>query len=186
MSSDVRIHVRLGSLRLDYQGTQAFYEAHVEGLVSAAAGTGGRRVDLAAAPAGGPSASNGHAVTSPVGMAVVGGAEAGPAAGATAAFVPRSPEFGRYVKRLGPEAGEPDRQVVALAFYLWNYERRETFGHAELEGCFHALHMPLPPDLPAILVDLTERKRFLEPAGDGLWKLAKKGENYVKTRLLSI
>jgi hypothetical protein len=89
------------------------------------------------------------------------------------------------VRRLGPEAAEPDRQVAALAFYLWNYERRETFTLHDVEGCFAALGLPAPTDLPAIVADLVDRKRFAEPAGEGAWRLTKKGENYVKTRLLS-
>jgi hypothetical protein len=75
--------------------------------------------------------------------------------------------------------------VVALAFYLWNYEKRSTFGVAELEGCFRALGLPPPSRVREILADLTDVKRFLEVAGEGSWRLSRKGENYVKTRLLA-
>jgi hypothetical protein len=57
--------------------------------------------------------------------------------------------------------------VVALAFYLWNYERRETFTEHEIEGCFAALGLALPGDLDDILADLTDRKRFVESIGGG-------------------
>jgi hypothetical protein len=189
MSHDVRVHIRLGTLRLAYEGSQAFYEAAVEPFVARAAhvppggggrpgvgGRPGRSAAVAAAP-GVVHANPGTAAPPP--------RDPSPAAAAPDAFVPKSPEFGRFLRRLGPEAGEPDRQVVALAFYLWNYERRETFTPHEVRGCFAALGLPAPADLAAILADLTDRKRFVEGAGDGAWRLTKKGENYVKTRLLS-
>jgi len=176
MSHDVRVHIRLGTLRLAYEGSQAFYEASVEPFVARAAHV---RPGRGAAPAVAPSAPHGNAGTAPVPR------DPPPAAAASDAFAPKSPEFGRFLRRLGPEAGEPDRQVVALAFYLWNYERRETFALHEIRGCFAALGLPAPADLDAILADLADRKRFVEAAGDGAWRLTKKGENYVKTRLLS-
>lgn len=170
MSNEVRIHIRLGSTRLAYEGPLAFYEAHVEPLVATASRRGqgsiqGTRLvdrDGAAARA----AANG-------------------AAPAPAPFVPKSHEFGRFVRRLGPEASDPARQVLALAFYLWNYERRETFTPAEIAGCFRALSLPAPDDVEALLGELTEERRFLEAAGEGAWRLTKKGESHVKTRLLS-
>jgi hypothetical protein len=100
-------------------------------------------------------------------------------------FLPQSGEFGRFLKRIGREATQTDQQIVGIAFYLWLYEKREKFGRAELEGCYRAVGLPPPADLDEILVDLTERKRFLEAAGDGVWRLSRKGENYVKTRLLT-
>src|SRR5439155_167404 len=100
-------------------------------------------------------------------------------------FVPASGEFGRYIRRLGPEAADPDRQIVALAFYLWNYARRSTLPVADLGGCVRAPGLPLPGGVDGLLADLTERKRFLEAAGNGIFRLSRKGENYVKTRLLA-
>lgn len=191
MSSDVRVRVRLGTLRLEYEGERAFYESHVERMVEAAA-----RRDLI----GGSNGIANPRATTPAPVAATPAAAAPPpraagAAPATAAhalngsatrFAPQSGEFGRFIRKLGPEAGEPDRQVVALAFYLWNYEKRATFGREELEGCFRALGLPAPAGVDDILQDLTERKRFLEPADEeGEWRLSRKGENYVKTRLLA-
>ena len=196
MSTDVRVRVRLGALRLEYEGERAFYESHVERMVEAAA-----RRDLSASPT--LPASPNHATTptprattpsvvhvaapsaapSPAGPS---SAVNGPSSNGTAArFAPQSSEFGKFIRKLGPEAGEPDRQVVALAFYLWNYEKRATFGRDELEGCWRALGMPAPAGVDDILHDLSERKRFLEPADADTWRLSRKGENYVKTRLLA-
>jgi len=180
MSHDVRVHIRLGTLRLAYEGSRSFYETSVEPFVARAAQL---RPGRAAASVLAPAAS--HANTAPS-AAPRAAAPAAAHAGAVAdAFVPKSPEFGRFLRRLGPEAGEPDRQVVALAFYLWNYERRETFTPHEILGCFAALGLPAPANLEAILAELSDRKRFVEAAGDDAWRLTKKGENYVKTRLLS-
>ncbi|MCC7138435.1 MAG: hypothetical protein IT460_08435 [Planctomycetes bacterium] len=177
MTDDVRVHVRLGTLRLDYEGARAFYESKVEALVASAAsrGTGG-------APVVESAAAMSAAASAP---APVDPPPAPPTPPPPSGFVPKTPEFGRYLRRLGPEAGEPDRQVVALGFYLWNYERREAFGRVEIEGCFKALGLPAPKDLDAVFADLTDRKRFLETVGEGAYRLSKKGENYVKTRLLS-
>jgi hypothetical protein len=185
MCPQVRVHVRLGSIRLQYEGDQDFYEAQVEALLEAAA-TGRAPTDGAAIPR---SAAAVPTVAAPTAAApaIPASPASDPAPGrdGRAPWTPRSAEFGRYIRRLGPEAAESDRQVVAFAFYLWNYERQETFGRAELEGCFKALHLPTPEPLEPVLDDLTERKRFLERAGDGVWRLSKKGENYVKTRLLT-
>jgi hypothetical protein len=184
MSSEVRVHVRLGTVRLEFQGDRSFYESHVERLVAAAAKAGG---------ALGAASTNGRATPASPAPASAASEAARPDAGATAspsverqrpAFVP-SGDFGRFLRRLGPEAGEPDRQVTAFAFYLWNYEKRETFGEAEIVGCFRALGLTPPEDLDAILGDLTERRRFLESSEPGAWRLSRKGENYVKTRLLA-
>ena len=196
MPPDVRVHVRLGSIRLAFEGDQSFYEKHVESLVESAArgGVAGPRPRpastdgplLDAAPAGGspPAAPARDSVAAAPGVAAAAPGQGG-AGTKPSGFVPASGEFGRYIRRLGPEAADPDRQIVALAFYLWNYERRATFGVAELEGCFRALGLPLPGGVDGLLADLTERKRFLEAAGDGMFRLSRKGENYVKTRLLA-
>lgn len=186
MSHDVRVHIRLGTLRLAYEGSRAFYETAVEPLVARAAARGRRGAE--AASASHSSASHTSASDSAGGHAagaVTSDAPAAETPAAPTAFVPRSPEFGRFLRRLGPEAAEPDRQVVALAFYLWNYERLEMFTEREIAGCFAALGLRLPGDLDEILADLSDRKRFVEDLGAGLFKLTKKGENYVKTRLLS-
>lgn len=185
VGTEVRVHLRLGALRLDYEGDQTFYEQHVESLVAAAAGNAKTlQVRPPASPA--PSASN---ATAPRGDAAATSSDASSkpksdAKAAGPAFVPQSGEFGRFVKRVQAQAQQTDQQVTAFAFYLWNYEQRASFTAAEIEGCFKVLGFPIP-DVPAILSDLTERKRFLENASPTSWRLSRKGENYVKTRLLA-
>lgn len=180
--TDVRVHVRLGEVRLDFTGEQSFYEKHVESLVAAAANHGSN-----SAPAGtdAPKAHADPAPKAPPAAAAASVPAALPAPKPAPAFVPQSGEFGRFLKRIEREATQPDQQVVGIAFYLWLYEKKETFGMAEIEGCFKAVGLPLPEGSEDIMADLTERKRFLEIAGDGRWRLSRKGENYVKTRLLS-
>lgn len=200
--SEVRVHVRLGTLRLDFQGDQSFYESHVESLVAAAAARGVRgtgavgvarsargngslggagRAQVAAddAPTQASAASEPSAASE---------GTAPPAATAEAAdpYAPGSPEFGRFLRRLGAEADAPDLHILAFGFYLWNYERLETFGLPEIAGCLRAIGRELPTEVDEIMADLTERRRFLESAGPGRWRLGKKGENYVKTRLLTV
>ncbi len=191
VGTEVRVHLRLGALRLDYEGDQTFYEQHVESLVAAAAGNAKTlQVRPPAAPA--PGASSASSATAPRSdgggaSSAAGEASAKPKSDAKAAapaFVPQSGEFGRFVKRVQAQAQQTDQQVTAFAFYLWNYEQRASFTAAEIEGCFKVLGFPVP-DVPAILNDLTERKRFLENASPTSWRLSRKGENYVKTRLLA-
>ena len=201
MSTEVSVHVRLGRLRLDYRGTREFYEKNVESLVASAA-----RHDLdlgpvdagVAASASAPAMPNSTSAETRDGVGAVGETDGGGDDGATAlegavappdspkAYEPSSPEFGKYVRRLGPDADSADRHVVAFAFYLWNYERRATFGMNEIEGCLHSIGRTLPDDAAAIFADLTDNKRFLEVAGHHVWRLSKKGENYVKSRLLTL
>ena len=186
MSIEVSVHVRLGTLRLDYRGTREFYERNVESLIASASRRGatpgvGSRPLAAGATAGGGSVA---ADPAPEVTDVEAGSPRAPAV--PEAYEPSSPEFGRYVRRLGPDADAPDRHIVAFAFYLWNYERRETFGMNEIEGCLHLIGRTLPEDAAAIFADLTDNRRFLEAAGPRLWRLTKKGENYVKTRLLTL
>jgi hypothetical protein len=182
MSPDVRVHLRLGAVRLEFEGDRSFYERHVEGLVDAASRSGRSSVPNAVsgngkAPVAAPPTSDGDVAAPPPPPA--------PVERPRASFVPQSGEFGRFIRRLGPEAGEADRQVAAFAFYLWNYEKRETFGEPEIVGCFRALGLTPPTDLPALFDDLTDRRRFLEGSGSSTWRLSRKGENYVKTRLLA-
>jgi len=194
--SEVRVHVRLGTLRLDFQGEQSFYEAHVEVLVAAAAARGAHGGGAAGAtnssrghgPAAPPALSSGAAIDAamPPGASSDGGSPSAASVGTADAYEPGSPEFGRFLRRLGAEADAPDLHILAFAFYLWNYERLESFGLAEIAGCLRAIGRELPAGADEIMVDLTDRRRFFESAGRGRWRIGKKGENYVKTRLLTV
>src|SRR5437016_2586003 len=111
MPPDVRVHVRLGSIRLAFEGDQSFYEKHVESLVESAArggvaearprpaSTDGPLLD--AAPAGGspPAAPARDGAAAAPGLAPAAPGQGG-AGTKPSGFVPASGEFGRYIRRL--------------------------------------------------------------------------------------
>jgi hypothetical protein len=100
-------------------------------------------------------------------------------------YRPPSFEFGQFVQKLGAEAAEPDRQIVAFAFFLWNYEKKDVVNEDEIAGCFRAIGLQPPQRTSELYSDLANRLRFLAPGNSaGTWSLTTKGANYVKTRLL--
>jgi hypothetical protein len=174
--SHVRVRLQWKGARLEYQGTLSFFERVVEPLVAAAA-------------AGGPGAP-----ATPAGAAQEVGADEGieeegdekEQEGKDEGYRPDSADFGHFIRQLGPEAADPDRQIVAFAFFLWNYEKKEEFDEEEIAGCFRSLGLPPPGDVEALYRDLAERRRFLDAADEpGRWRLTQKGRNYVKSRLLA-
>lgn len=162
----VRIRVAVGGARLEFRGRRAFYERCIEPLLRAA-GARERAVEggRSAGPGGGP---------------------ARPLPDAARAYQPASPfHFNQFVKQVGPRAADADQRVMAFAFYLWNFEKRDTFRAGEIAAFFRTVQDDPPADLEDRLGDLAGRRRFLEPgAGDGAWRLTQKGVNYVKNRLL--
>src|SRR5204862_3363077 len=91
-------------------------------------------------------------------------APAAPGAGSPAeapqGYRPPSYEFGQFVQKLGPEAAEPDRQIVAFAFFLWNYARKDVVSEDEIAGCFHAIGLQPPQRTTELYNDLAGRLRF--------------------------
>lgn len=169
---EVRIRLAIGSLRVEYSGTRAFFERTIEPLVQAAYARDGSEE----APPGqmaGP-AGSGQA------------ADDGPALPAGPIFQPSSQQrFVQYAGQVGENAATVNQRIMAFSFYLWNYERREEFPVDEIGAFFRTVHETPPPDLGARIEDLAEQKRFLEPGRDeGAWRLTSKGVNYVKNRLL--
>lgn len=160
----MRIHLAVGEVRLEYQGSRAFFERCIEPLVNAAyTATGGTtaseatsepRVAARAEPAGPP------------------------------AYRPASPlHFNQFVNQVGERAADVDQRMMAFAFYLWNFEKKDEFSPEDIGAFFRTVQDEPPADLEARLTDLAERRRFMEP-GDGGWRLTQKGLNYVKNRLL--
>jgi hypothetical protein len=171
--TQIRMCVQLGKFRLEYEGTRAFFERAVEPLLGGVPRTS---VAAAATPA-----------TEDAGATASGNVEFSPppVAAAPVGYRPPSYEFGQFVQKLGPEAGEPDRQIVAFVFFLWNYVKKDTVREDEVEGCFRAIGLKPPPDAAAHYADLAQRLRFLQSGAEaGTWSLTQKGANYVKTRLL--
>lgn len=169
--SDVRVSVDLKRFTLEYSGSLPFFERVIDPLLARVAPYPGRRPAPAAPEPIPPAApSEAPAPATPV---------------VPRGYRPTSPEFGAFVQKLGPEAGEPDRQIVAFAFYLWNYEKRDVVSEEEVAGCFRALGLKPPESAETLYQDLSQRLRFLQAGREpGTWTLTTKGANYVKTRLL--
>jgi hypothetical protein len=166
--SDVHVRLNLGRFRLEYSGSLPFFERVVDPLVA--------RVAPAAAPA---------ASAVPGESAGAGEPPASDEPEAPKGYRPPSFEFGQFVQKLGAEAAEPDRQIVAFAFFLWNYAKKDVVTEEEIAGCFRAIGLQPPHRTGELYADLANRLRFLTPAAAaGTWSLTTKGANYVKTRLL--
>jgi hypothetical protein len=179
--SDVRIRLDLDGVRLEYSGSQEFFERVVEPFVAAAShrhGAGGEPP---------PTPAHSEAPEEREEPAVEEAPSPPPAPPpAPAGYRPPSYEFGVFVRQLGREAGDPDKQVVAFAFFLWNYVKKETIREDEIAGCFHALGLAMPEDMRTLYDGLANRLRFLAPGPEaGAWQLTTKGANYVRTRLLA-
>ena len=164
--TDVRVRLNIRRFRLEYSGSLPFFERVVDPLVQRVAPAGKPLEPRADAE---PEAANGAAT----------GAEA------PQGYRPPSFEFGQFVQKLGAEAAEPDRQIVAFAFFLWNYEKKDVVNEEEIAGCFRAIGLQPPQRTSELYADLANRLRFLAPGqSEGTWSLTTKGANYVKTRLL--
>jgi hypothetical protein len=174
----VRVRMQWNGIGLEYRGERSFFDRLVEPLVEAAARKGIANGANGSSGTAHPEAANGSAAPARV-------EPERPAESKERGFRPISSDFGLFVRQLGEEAGQPDRQVVAFAFYLWNYEKKEEFQEDEVAGCFRALGLSVPEESDELFQDLAERRRFLDPAGPRRWRLTQKGRNYVKTRLLA-
>ncbi len=158
----VRVRLGMAGVQIAFAGRRAFFEEHVAPYVEAIYA----RAQGGAAPAAGstqPQATNGEP-----------------------SFQPSSPrKFQQFAVQIGANAATVEQRVMAFAFYLWNYERRDEFVGGEIASFFRTVHEAPPEDLPQLLQDLSEGKRFLEAGeADAAWRLTTKGVNYVKNRLL--
>jgi len=159
--SQVRVRLQTARVHLVFEGGEALFEREVEPLL----------LGLARG-----------AHTAPVGPAPAGEAarEASPA---RPAWRPASTSFGTFHRQLGEGPNGAENRVAAYAFYLWNYEKKETFGTEEVAGCFAAGGEDVPDDLDASCAAL-ERERILQPAArEGSWRLTQKGKTRVRKLL---
>ena len=164
--SDVRIRVSAGNVRLEYEGSQRFFDRLIAPLVAAAYRKAGM--------VGGE--ESGQDVTGPVHAEV----PRGPI------FQPSSPQhFRQFAGQVGARAATVDQRIMAFGFYLWNFERQDEIGGGDIRSFFHTVHEDPPQDLDERLTALSEQKRFLEVGTTAnSWRLTTKGVNYVKNRLL--
>lgn len=211
--SEIRTRLQLPGFRMEYQGARLFFTRVIEPLLDGVGHASVLRAEPPAAAAahagdgprtagsGGPgtpaaspsaqaqaeaawSAAPGRSAAVPEGAEPPRPQAAAPGSSARG-YRPPSSEFGPFVHRLGPEAAESDRQILAFAFFLWNYEKRDVISEDEVEGCFRALGLMPPSNAPDLYESLSSRQRFLLPGPKPLtWVLTTKGANYVKTRLL--
>lgn len=182
----VRVRLVVGGLRLEFSGEEALFEHLVSPLVEAAYR---RAAGLAPARGGSSPVSVGSPAhdEAPVGGSEPEAEAAPPQKAEDEGYVPQSSQFSSFLRKVGARAANPEQQLVAFAFYLWNYEDRQRFDAEALQGCFRAVGLPAPDPLDSRLADLCDRKRFFARVGgdDGQLELTSKGVNYVKTRLLT-
>ncbi len=171
--SRVRVRLRMDELRLEFEGEQRFFDRWVAPLMEIAY----ERRDVAVSANAGDGASVPRTGSAPP--------EPSHKTGEPEGYLPQSVHFAKFLRQVGDRAPQPDQQVMAFAFFLWNYEQIEIWGLEEIRGCFGAVGLPVPDDIGAMLDDLARRRRFLESAGDGAWRSTRKGVNYVKNRLLA-
>lgn len=181
----VGIDVEAGSWRVAFEGRRGFYEQWIEPLVESvisraegetSSAVGGEPAETAAAR--GPS--------SPAPVQVAPPPASRPAAPAPDIWKPEAPaQFHQFVAQVGDRAGTTDKKVMAFAFYLWNYEKREQFETKEVQRFFRTVLDESGDDVPQVLEELAHHRGFLDALGtDGPWSLRKKGVGFVKARLL--
>ncbi len=197
----VSIRVDAGPWKIAFEGRRALYERSIEALVGQVidrVGEEGAAPFPADEPESAPVAevSPDRAPAPPVAGGGGGGGARSMAAAvapsslseaaAQAVWKPEAPaQFHKFVADIGTRADDPGKQVMAFAFYLWNYEKRGEFTTAEVARFFRTfLHQPTD-DLSSVLDELAHHRGFLDAVGDdGPWAIRPKGANYVKSRLL--
>ncbi|MDA1193652.1 MAG: hypothetical protein O2894_00550 [Planctomycetota bacterium] len=176
--ASVRVHLAVGGVGLRFAGRRTFFDRHVGPLIEAAyRRAGGLPTDAEQCPAADPL----QAAASPAGL---GSVVPSPVVPELPTFKPSAPaRFQQYAGQVGANAGTVDQRIMAFAFYLWNYEREDTFDSDAIVAFFRTVHEEPPENLPELLQGLCDSKRWLEPAG-AAWRMTTKGVNYVKNRLL--
>ena len=156
---EVRIRIAVGSTRLEYEGSRAFFDRAIAPLMDALAGGTAASADDEGAP------------LSP--------------APVVDAWTPASSQhFAQFASQVGDRAAAVDQRIMAFAFYLWNFEKQDVCTRAQIEAFFRTVHEEPPADLGERLEGLCRAKRFLEAVSPDLWRMSTKGLNYVKNRLL--
>lgn len=152
----VRARLVLGGVSVSFAGRRTFFERHVLPLLEG----------MYTRARAGEAASRAEATA--------------------AAFHPTSPQrFQQYAIQVGANAATVEQRVMAFAFYLWNYEKRDTFDEATIASFFRTVQEAPPEDLAGLLAALRDGKRWLDAGeADDTWRLTTKGVNYVKNRLL--
>jgi hypothetical protein len=159
--SDTRVRLSTSRFRLAFDGSGSFFDRVVAPVLAPLAPSGkpGRR------PAR-PGAVASRRPESP-------------------GYRPPSDRFGMFERQFAPNEQVPTGLVAAYAFYLWNYEKKETFLEGEIEGCFRAAGREPPSDAAALYGELLSRRMLAPGAKDHSWRLTGKGRDFVRHHLLS-
>ena len=170
--AQVRVRLQTAHVQLTFEGDESVFERQIEPLLlRLARGQAAGARPAAAVPTEHVAAANPEPEEGP---------EPEPEA---EGWQPAATSFRTFQRQLAGEPDGTDGRIAAYAFYLWNYEKRETFGAEELVGCFTAGGADVPEDLAGSCGDL-ERKRILQPAAhEGTWRLTPKGTNQVRKLL---
>ena len=162
--SQVRVRLQTARVELLYEGDETVFERQIEPILRCLA-KGRPRSEPAATKAPAPIEPD----VAPV---------------KAEGYRPSAGSFGTFQRQLDPEQNGPESRIVAYAFYLWNYEKKDTFTADEVTGCFRAGG----EDAPHGLVDaytVLEDRRILHPAAkEGTWRLTSKGRNHVRKLLV--
>jgi hypothetical protein len=160
----VRIRVQTARGGLAFEGEQAFFERLVEplllGLAGGRPGANGAPSDSAAEPDDGRRRN-------------------------PDAYVPSAEAFGTFSRQIGSDLTSEAQRVSAYAFFLWNYEKKDTFDDEEIAGCYRADERTPPADLSPVLADLVGRRILASDGGSGAWRLTDKGRTVVRAQLLA-
>ena len=200
--SHIRLRLALSGVGIEFEGSPALYQRWIEPIVAATCARGADDPPASASTqqrsAPDPTPSAASQPTAPVTHPAAAHPHTTQAASAPDqtvlepqapdVFQPKAPErFRQFVSQVGSRASTTEQQLMAFGFYLWNYEKQNTFSAQDLRGFFGLLHREIPENIDALVEDLTTRKRFLESSEDDpadRWRLTGKGVNYVKNRLL--
>ena len=156
--AQVRVRLQTAQVQLLFEGDEAVFEREVEPLLMHLARGGARPPDPA------------HPAPQP----------AEPEPETSSGWQPAATPFHTFQRQLADGPESDGARITAYAFYLWNYEKRETFGTEELVGCFEADGADVPPDL-ADRCRALEDRRILQPAAqEETWRLTPRGTNQVR------
>jgi hypothetical protein len=162
--SQVRVRLQTGRVELVYEGDEAVFERQIEPILLRLAKDGPRKARPSAKA---PSPAEPDVVAKPVD-----------------GYVPPAGSFGTFRRQLDPDQNGTESRVTAYAFYLWNYEKKDTFTADEVSGCFRAGGEDLPEDMQDVYAALQDQRILHPGAKEGTWRLTTKGRNRVRKLLV--
>lgn len=166
----VRVRLETAQVQLVFEGDEGVFDRCIEPLLRRLGGGRPRAESEVAAQATGPEPEEAPEVSAAPEPVVSG-------------WRPAATSFRTFRLQLAADPAGTDEQITAYAFYLWNYEKLETFGLDELGGCFAAGGESIPDTLSDTCGDLERRRILLPAAHEGTWRLTPKGTSLVRKLL---